>query len=190
MFRIDLGEGLHLEKLETRHADALCALVEAHREALDRWSALPTGTPTDPVGLRAWLGAQRELGARNLAITCGIWRGDSLLGLVALAEINADHLFAVIWGFMAPSEQSRGVGTRSASAMTTYGFEALGLERVEWRCVVDNEPIRRLAERLGCTREGTLRSGALIGSRFCDLAVYGMLAGEWAAARAAVGAPR
>jgi ribosomal-protein-serine acetyltransferase len=182
MFRLALDQGLHLEKVETRHADALFAMVDAHRAELDRWTALPPGVPPGLDGFRRWIGHLRDDDAADRGVTCGIWRGDEPVGMVALGEISAEHLSAVIWGFIAPGRHRRGEGTLASRAMVDYGFRALGLERVEWRCVAENEPSRRLAERLGFEYEARLRHGVVVGDAFRDLIVHGMVAGEWAAA--------
>ncbi len=52
---------------------------------------------------------------------------------------------------------------------------ARGAHRVEIRTAVDNVRSRGLAERLGFTHEGTLRSGMPLGERRVDVAVYGLV---------------
>jgi RimJ/RimL family protein N-acetyltransferase len=42
--------------------------------------------------------------------------------------------------------------------LTDWGFEALGLERLELRIDVSNPASERVAERAGYVREGVLRS--------------------------------
>lgn len=57
----------------------------------------------------------------------------------------------------APWARGRGVAVRAAVAQSRWGFEALGLDRVELLAEVDNLASQRVAEKAGFTREGVLR---------------------------------
>ncbi len=192
MFRLPIGDHLWLERFETRHAEALFALIERGRSDLERWSGIPDDVPNAIEPFREWLGRARDTDARDQSVTCGIWLRGEPVGLVALSDISPRLLSATVWGFLTRPrvvEVTREHGLEVVPAasdaavrgLVSYAFAALGLERVEYACSTENVRSRKLAERLGLTYEGSRRSADVVGERFTDLEVYSALAGEWTA---------
>jgi ribosomal-protein-serine acetyltransferase len=71
--------------------------------------------------------------------------------------------------------------TAATAALIDWGFTGpWQLHRIQIQAGIGNAPSRAIPERLGFTWEGTRRDAGLIGERFIDLAVYGLLADEWA----------
>ncbi|GAA2745332.1 GNAT family N-acetyltransferase [Kitasatospora cinereorecta] len=58
----------------------------------------------------------------------------------------------------AAGQRGHGYATEASRAVIAWAFAELGLRRLEWVAYVGNEPSRALADRLGFTFEGTLRS--------------------------------
>lgn len=77
----------------------------------------------------------------------------------------------------------RGIMTEAMRAILAYGFETMGLNRVEVLTDPSNMPSIRLLERLGFRREGVLRENTCFRDRFIDDAIYSLLAKEWRSAR-------
>lgn len=75
-----------------------------------------------------------------------------------------------------------GYATEAVSALVEYGFGTLKLHRVWAYCMAENEASWRLMERLGMQREGVLRQNTLLGGRWVDTYVYGLLEDEWKSA--------
>ena len=69
----------------------------------------------------------------------------------------------------------RGLMTEAASAVVEYGFAVLGLHRIELRAAPPNVGSVRVAEKVGFTREGTLRHGARGADGWHDVDVFGLL---------------
>lgn len=62
-------------------------------------------------------------------------------------------------GFLtAPWARGRGYAATALRTLTDWGFDALGLHRIEWRAYVGNDASRKVAERAGFTIEGVSRS--------------------------------
>lgn len=57
----------------------------------------------------------------------------------------------------APWSRGRGIAARAAVVQSRWGFEVLGLDRVELLAEVGNDASQRVAEKAGFTREGVLR---------------------------------
>jgi RimJ/RimL family protein N-acetyltransferase len=61
----------------------------------------------------------------------------------------------------APWARGRGYATAALRELCRWGFETLGLRRIEWGANVGNDASRRVAERAGFTVEGTSRARTL-----------------------------
>jgi len=71
--------------------------------------------------------------------------------------------------------EGNGIITSSCRRLLQYGFEVLMLNRIEIRCGVENVRSQRVPERLGFTKEGTLRQVENIRGQFIDHYLYSLL---------------
>lgn len=99
--------------------------------------------------------------------------GGASLHAVELAERRA-----AVGYWLAPHARGRGVATHATRLLAGWGFEHLGLERLDLTCGPDNGASQRVAERCGFTREGLLRSHVRFKGGRRDTLVYGLLPGE------------
>lgn len=75
----------------------------------------------------------------------------------------------------------KGIMTEAMRAAVAYGFDRMGLHRIEVLIDPVNAPSIRLVEGLGFHRDGTLRENTYFRGRFIDDAVFSLLAPEWGA---------
>ena len=142
-----------------------------------RWIGLPP-TPRD-ADARAYLMSRFDglhAGIRApLAIVAR--EHDRLLGSIALSRFQWDELRAEVGYWLAPGARGGGHATRAVRMICEWGFEALGLGRIELQAAVDNAASQRVAQRLGFTREAVLRSRwtTYDGERH-DMVCFGLLA--------------
>jgi RimJ/RimL family protein N-acetyltransferase len=78
----------------------------------------------------------------------------------------------------APWARGQGWTTIALELATGWGFEKLGLARIEWRAFVGNEASRRVAEKAGFTFEGTQRGRLLHRGERMDGWVASLLPGD------------
>jgi RimJ/RimL family protein N-acetyltransferase len=100
------------------------------------------------------------------------------LGLAAIVDLDLPARQGEIGYIVKPDARGRGVAARALRLIAGWALGSLGLERVELRISIGNEPSLRVAERLGFVREGVLRSVHLKDAVREDVAVYSLLAGE------------
>ena len=107
---------------------------------------------------------------------------DELLGSMGLMRLDDEGATVEIGYWIAAAARGRGVGTRSARVVTAAAL-AGGAQRIELRAMVENAGSRRIAERVGYTLEGVLRSvhSAACSRDRIDLALYSMLPSDAAA---------
>ncbi len=74
-----------------------------------------------------------------------------------------------------------GYAVEAAQALVRFGFEQMGLERVEAKCFLENQAGQRVIEKLGMKLEGTDRSEMIKGA-YPELALYSIARHEWFAA--------
>ena len=150
MPRID-EDGYHLVELTIADAPALWAAVADDAE-VRRWSSL--GRVTDLASTEAW--ARTRATPDRVEWTIRL-PDDSIAGRVALHLINLVDGTAEIGYGLFRDFRGRGLGRRVAQRVTTYGFEELGLRRIELEHGVANTRSCGVATACGYALEGTLR---------------------------------
>jgi len=84
-------------------------------------------------------------------------------------------LNAAVWG--------HGIAAEAAREVIRFGFEELGLARIEARYMIGNGASRRVMEKLGMKYEGTHFSQLLVKSRRRDIGICAILKEEYYAGK-------
>ncbi|GIG57212.1 hypothetical protein Lfu02_15840 [Longispora fulva] len=79
------------------------------------------------------------------------------VGNMDLRIDRGDPTMADVGFMVSPGAWGRGHATAALRAITRWGFEELGLARIEWRALVGNDGSRRVAEKAGFAVEGVQR---------------------------------
>ena len=98
-----------------------------------------------------------------------------LLGGVGLNFINRVHQFGNLGYWVRTSFAGQGITSRAARLVARFGFEQLGLQRIEIVAAVPNIASQRVAEKIGALREGTLRKRLLIRGEPQDAIMFSLL---------------
>jgi RimJ/RimL family protein N-acetyltransferase len=174
---VDLeGTGLVLRRLTEADGAAFAAAMAAdHAHAAEH---LPWPDVTkDPDGAAAWIG-RYERGVEGRVLVAGIFDGDAVVGCAALISHDPAQASAEVGVWVTAAVQGRGAAAAACRALIAVARRELGAERVAWQCTSGNERSRRLAERLGFTHEGTLRSSTVLRGERHDAEVYSLVGGE------------
>ncbi|PRQ07198.1 GNAT family N-acetyltransferase [Enhygromyxa salina] len=102
-----------------------------------------------------------------------------VIGTVTLASLDVSNRRADIGFALARDTWGSGYMSEAASAVLSFGFDTLGLERVEADVDPRNAASLVLLERLGFVREGLLRERWRVGTEVADSAMLGLLRREW-----------
>lgn len=73
----------------------------------------------------------------------------------------------------------KGLTTEVAKRLVKFGFEKMGLVRVQARCDVENIGSARVMEKSGMTFEGIIRKGIFVKGKHRDLKIYSILKEEF-----------
>jgi len=109
--------------------------------------------------------------------------GQSVVGFVRysmLAVPDTDHPYPEI-GFGIPevSARRKGYGAESVKLLVAYLFSGYPTERISAFTDIENLPAQRIMENLGFHREGIIRKGLFRDGDWHDIAMYGILRGEF-----------
>lgn len=77
----------------------------------------------------------------------------------------------------------RGYATEAAAMMLDYGYQTLGLHRIQAACGPDNLASQRVLDKLGFQQEGRLRHHVFTNGAWRDSLLYSLLDDEWAHVR-------
>ena len=101
------------------------------------------------------------------------------IGTCGYHQWRSAHRRAEIGYDLEEASWRQGIMTEALQTMLRYGFEQMGLNRVEALVYVENQASIRLLERLGFQREGLLRQYFRQGDTYYDHWLLSLLKGEW-----------
>lgn len=152
---------------------------------LQRW--IPVPVPYERAHALQWVEDTPTSWAENRELRWVITEPGASSGRVGTAgtgPIGAiglhahDDTMREIGFWMAPWARGRGVMTDAVRLACRWGFDTMGLQRIEWWANVGNDGSRRVAEKVGFTFEGTCRARILHRGVRVDGWVAGLLPGE------------
>ena len=100
---------------------------------------------------------------------------NQLIGTCGFTYIKTAHSRAEVGYAMSRLHWGHGLMTEALDAVLSYGFTALGLNRIEARTVVDNRMSQRVLEKCHMQYEGVLRQQMRIKGQYWDMKMYSIL---------------
>ncbi len=83
-------------------------------------------------------------------------------------------------GYVLNSEyHGRGIATEASKCVLKFGFEHLGINRIECKYIIGNDTSRRVMEKNGMTFEGIRREGMLVKGNYRDIGTCSILKNEF-----------
>lgn len=117
---------------------------------------------------------------------CAVWvivdtASGKVAGCTRLAQISwKDERGQIGWTWIGKEFQGSGLNRAMKYEILKYGFETLGLNRIELKADERNVQSRKAILKLGATEEGTLRKHMKIADGFIRNTVfYSILKSEW-----------
>jgi RimJ/RimL family protein N-acetyltransferase len=103
---------------------------------------------------------------------------DRFVGGCGLNKIDTRFLKANLGYWMRTSAAGRGAATAAAILVARYGFEELGLQRIEIVAATDNIASQRVAAKTGALRESVLRNGIRFRGANIDAVCFSLIPGD------------
>lgn len=173
-FALHVDEQTEIRLLRPEDADSLYDVTLRNRDFLAPWLAW-VDRVIDASDTYAYLREAEREAYGHTAFKAGIWRSGVLVGCIDLHDIDWANGCAAIGYWLDEEHTHHGIMTRAVRLLVEYAFEALDLHRIEIRVQGDNDPSRRIAQRLGFTLEGTLRDAHRVRGTHYDLALYALI---------------
>ncbi len=156
------------------------SLVEACQDPdIVRWTRVPAGYRE--ADARAYLMQRYDAIRAGTTAPFAIVAADDgkrLLGSISLLRLAWAHARGEVGYWLAREARGQGHVTRAVRLICRWGFESLGLERIDLLAAADNVASHRVAERCGFTREALLRSYVRGESGRQDMVAFGLLASD------------
>ena len=153
---------------------------DVQRLAGDRDVAATTNVPHpyEDGMAEEWIGGHEAAFQRGSKIVFAITlRSGGLVGAIGLS-INGKHRRGELGYWIGKLFWNNGYCTEAVGAVVRYGFEELGLNRIEARYMTTNPASGRVMEKAGMKLEGVLRQQLLRSDSFEDMAIYAILASD------------
>ena len=99
----------------------------------------------------------------------------TFLGGCGLNRLDTRFLKSNLGYWVRTKAAGRGVATAATRLLARFGFEQLGLQRIEIIAAVDNVVSQRVAEKAGAQREGILRNGIRYHGRNIDAVCFSLI---------------
>ena len=175
------GDGVRLRAL--RESDVPRIVEACSDERTQHWlGQMPS--PYTEADARTWLEVNLEGQATGKKVTWAITdpSTDLLLGVNNIFDLSAIDAEIGYWAH--PDARGRGVMRAAMQRTTDYAFSELDLGRVRAFAALENKASRHVIESCGYTQSGIERLGTTLRTGPADMALYDVLASEWAAVSA------
>ena len=166
-----LGGGRRIVLREWHRSD-IPALVAAIDGLEGRHWLQSIPDPYTPADAEQYISFTRTQLTAGTAAELVIVMEGALAGAVGLRLVGPDGDVGEIGYWVAAAMRGRGVASTAARLLSDFGFEALGLRRIELNAAVANVASRRVAEKAGFELEGVRRAWRLVAGVPTDHAVY------------------
>jgi ribosomal-protein-serine acetyltransferase len=177
MTKLAFPDAPQLRLLEPADATELHALIEANRAHLARW--LPWAAGQRPEGTEDFIRRGRAQFDAHNGFQAAIAPEGRIEGVVGFHAIDWGNRSTSLGYWLGEASQGSGTMTEAVRALTEHAFRKWGLNRIEIQAAPGNLRSRAIPERLGYLEEGLLREAELVGGRYLDGVVYGMVASDW-----------
>lgn len=166
---------LELRQLEERHESRIQTLAADYEIAA---TTLSFPHPYPPGAAKAWIDKKRESFENGDELVVAIEEGGQLIGTMGL-YLNRRDDSAELGYWIGKPYWGRGYATEAAIALLRFGFETLGLHRIQAQLMSRNPASGKVLEKIGMHHEGLLRGALKKWGVYEDVHVYAALAGTW-----------
>jgi [ribosomal protein S5]-alanine N-acetyltransferase len=170
------GARLRLRELRTGDLDAYMAIVGVPE--VTRFLTMETRNREQQAERLAADIGHAQARSRAYYLLATVERdSDEIVGSVRLGLDQPPH--GELGYAIRPDRWGRGYATEAVGLMLGFGFDMLGLHRIQATCAPENEASQRVLAKMGFTYEGRLRGNVFHSGVWRDSLVYSILEDEW-----------
>lgn len=173
MFTRTVNQDIQLALVEPSFARHYYAIVKAQREDLGQWLAWPRHADSEAFFAGFIQKALHDY-ADGKSLTCAILYRGKLVGNISYNTISHALKNVEMGYWLSQDMRGKGIVTACVRHLIDYAFDGLGMEKVQISAAADNQPSRKVCERLGFDLEGIITRNENLNGRVVDHAVYGL----------------
>lgn len=102
-----------------------------------------------------------------------------MIGTCGFTRIDPENRKGEVGYVLNPAYWGQGIAAEAVRAVLAFGFDRLGLNRIEAKFIRGNERSLRVMEKCGMHFEGYQRESMHIKGNYCDIGYAAILRGEW-----------
>ena len=106
-------------------------------------------------------------------------KNSRFVGACGLNQFRMEHKIANLGYWVRRTAMGRGYAPAATRLLARFGFEQLGLNRIEIVAAAGNIPSQRAAEKAGPIREGVLRARLTIQDKVHDAVIYSFIPADF-----------
>ena len=180
MWTLGVDRELRLVQMLPEHAGDIAEVVTADFEHLSPF--LPWVNKEYSVDKTVeFIEESIEKFEKGIGLQATIRESGRIIGAMGFNNIDGLHDSAEIGYWLIKENEGRGIVTKSAETLISFGFAELGLHRIMIRCATENKRSQAIPKRLGFTFEGVMRESERLHSGYVDLRIYSLLKHEFTA---------
>ena len=166
---------LELRPIEFRDLDTIHALHSLPETDEYNTLGIPDNIETTRSIIEPWIADNKRIEVRNYTLVIELKLGKKFIGLFGLRLGHEKYNRAEVWYKVHPDYWNQGYATEALKAVLQFGFDTLGVHRIEAGCAVDNIGSVKVLEKAGMTREGRGRKILPLESGWSDNFQYSIL---------------
>jgi ribosomal-protein-serine acetyltransferase len=171
------SEHVLLRPYRVEDASAIFAAATESIESVGRWMPWCHAGYTEAESV-AWIEKVQAMWQGGEGYEFGIFdTANEYVGGGGLNQFNRLHNLANLGYWVRQSRQGRGLATAAARVLVRFGFETLGLTRIEIVTASENTPSRRVAEKAGAQFECLARNRLIVHGAPLTAAVHSVVPG-------------
>lgn len=135
--------------------------------------------PQSKTDIQRWL---TDINSSRSTVTFGICcsKSSELIGYTGICDISQLNRCGEYFIFIGNKKYwHKGIGTEVTRLIVKYGFEVLGLHRIELTAYSENKGALKAYSNAGFVKEGVKRESGYVNGNFLDKVQMSILANEW-----------
>lgn len=173
LFTFNIDHELELALVQHSFVTDYYRIVSTEREYLAQWLTWPPHASSEDFFISFVKRSLHDY-AEGKSLTCALIFQKKLVGNISYNVINHSLKKVEIGYWLCSKYQGKGIVTRAVKALIHYAFDVLMMEKVQISVATNNQPSRKICEKLGMQQEGIITNAENLNGQIVDHVIYGL----------------
>jgi ribosomal-protein-alanine N-acetyltransferase len=129
--------------------------------------------------VKKFLDFQKEEPRKYIKFAVVLKKNKEVIGECGIISLNDNHKHGELIYRYSKKYWGYGYATETSKEIIRFGFDVLGLHRIDASCDIRNEASAKVLSKIGMSKEGCLREHKLIKGEWRSSYIYSILENEW-----------